>query len=103
MARKEFETLTPQMFYILLSLKEPHYGYEIMQKIEAATHGNLTVGAGTLYALLPKFLEEGYIRTAGEEKRRKLYVLTEDGKKKLKDEVKKLVKMTADYREVFGE
>ena len=35
MARKEFETLTPQMFYILLSLYEPLCGLEIMEKVKA--------------------------------------------------------------------
>ena len=34
MARKEFETLTPQMFYILLSLYEPICGLEIMEKVK---------------------------------------------------------------------
>ena len=35
MARKEFETLTPQMFYILLLLYEPICGLEIMEKVKA--------------------------------------------------------------------
>ena len=29
MARKEFETLTPQMYYILLVLLTPKHGYDI--------------------------------------------------------------------------
>ena len=55
MARKEFETLTPQMFYILLSLYEPICGLEIMEKVNEMTEGDVRVGAGTLYALLPRF------------------------------------------------
>lgn len=34
MARKEFETLTPQMFYILVVLNVPRHGYEIMNEIQ---------------------------------------------------------------------
>ena len=33
MARREFETLTPQMFYILLALYDPLCGLEIMEKV----------------------------------------------------------------------
>ena len=55
MARKEFQTLTEQMFYILLVLRQPHHGYEIMQQIDEITHGRIKVGAGTLYTLLSQF------------------------------------------------
>ncbi len=30
MPRKEFQTLTESMYYVLLCLIEPRYGYEIM-------------------------------------------------------------------------
>ena len=33
MARKRLETLTEQMFYVLLSLREERHGYGIMQAI----------------------------------------------------------------------
>ena len=55
MARKEFETLTPQMFYILLSLYQPRPGYEIMQEVVTITNNEIQIGAGTLYTLLPRF------------------------------------------------
>ena len=72
MARKEFETLTPQMFYILLSLYEPICGLEIMEKVNEMTEGDVRVGAGTLYALLPRFENIGYIQLLKEEKIRML-------------------------------
>ena len=71
MARKEFETLTPQMFYILLSLYEPLCGLEIMEKVNEMTEGDVSVGAGTLYALLPRFENIGYIQLLKEENKRK--------------------------------
>lgn len=48
MARKRLETLTEQMFYVLLSLREERHGYGIMQAITELTAGRVSVGAGTL-------------------------------------------------------
>lgn len=50
MARKEFETLTPQMFYILVVLNVPRHGYEIMNEIMRITNDEIRVGA-ELYIL----------------------------------------------------
>ena len=59
MARKRLETLTEQMFYVLLSLREERHGYGIMQAITELTGGRVSVGAGTLYALLERFEKDG--------------------------------------------
>ena len=83
MARKEFETLTPQMFYILLSLYEPICGLEIMEKVNEMTEGDVRVGAGTLYALLPRFENIGYIQLLKEENKRKIYIINQKGKERL--------------------
>ena len=80
MARKEFETLTPQMFYILLSLYEPLCGLEIMEKVNEMTEGDVSVGAGTLYALLPRFENIGYIQLLKEENKRKRKTWIRKGK-----------------------
>ena len=37
MARKKLETLTEQMFYVLLALREERHGYGIMQAIAELT------------------------------------------------------------------
>ena len=55
MARKKLETLTEQMFYVLLALRQERHGYGIMQAITALTKGRVNIGAGTLYALLERF------------------------------------------------
>ena len=55
MARKEFETLTPQMFYILVVLNVPRHGYEIMNEIIRITNDEKGVGARTLYTNLSRF------------------------------------------------
>ncbi len=103
MPRKEFETLTPQMFYILLSLKKPRHGYEIMQSIQTMTDGQLTVGAGTLYTLLSRFQNDNYIDLIGEENRKKIYLLSPLGEKKLKSEYDKMMIMLKNYTKLFEE
>lgn len=104
MARKEFETLTPQMFYILLSLYEPMCGLEIMEKVNEMTEGDVRVGAGTLYALLPRFENIGYIQLLKEENKRKIYIITQKGKERLELEKEKMQKqvilfMKKDYED----
>ena len=58
MPRAKFQTLTEQMFYILLCLKGECYGIDIFDKISALTGDQVTVGSGTLYNLLEQFLEQ---------------------------------------------
>ena len=57
MPREKFHTLTEQMFYVLLCLKEECYGMDILDKVPAMTKKRVTVGCGTLYNLLEQFLE----------------------------------------------
>lgn len=92
MARREFETLTPQMFYILLVLNQPMHGYDIMNEVSSITNGEVQIGAGTLYTLLPRFEKEGYISLIKEVNKKKIYQLTAIGKKKLLLEKKRMEK-----------
>lgn len=92
MARREFETLTPQMFYILLVLHKPMHGYDIMQEVSRITNNEIQIGAGTLYTLLPRFEKEYYIELVKEENKRKIYQLTPLGKKKLLKEKDRMLK-----------
>ena len=80
MPRVKFQTLTEQMFYILLCLKEECYGMDIMDKVPAMTNGRVVVGSGTLYNLLEQFMEAGMIRETKAEGRKRSYILTEKGK-----------------------
>ena len=65
MAREKFQTLTEQMFYVLLSLRDECCGADIMARIANITHGRVTVGPGTLYNLLESFQETGWIVIIG--------------------------------------
>ena len=103
MARAKFQTLTEQMFYILLCLKEECYGMDIMEKVSARTAGRVSVGPGTLYNLLEQFVEAEMIRETKVEGRRRSYILTEKGQAALEKETRRLQQQLADYMESFGE
>lgn len=103
MARREFETLTPQMFYILLALKIPRHGYEIMNEVSRMTEGEIQIGAGTLYTLLPRFEKEDFIKLIKEEQKKKIYQITELGEWKLKKERKRMLKQIQIMEEIYHE
>lgn len=97
MARKKLETLSEQMYYVLLSLHTgPMHGYRIMQYVGELTEGRVVIGAGTLYALLGRFEEEGFIRLCGTEEGRKSYELTLAGRQALESEFDRLRRQVSD-------
>lgn len=103
MPRAKFQTLTEQMFYILLCLKTECYGIEIFDRISKMTDNRVTVGSGTLYNLLEQFLDEGMIQEVSVVGRRRSYILTETGKEALAKETRRIKLQLADYEKVFDE
>ncbi len=103
MARRKLETLTEQMFYVLLALRRERHGYGVMQAIAALTGGRVNVGAGTLYALLERFEKDGLILLTRTEFNRKYYRLTPQGAKTLEDEYRRIRQQAADMEQVLRE
>ncbi|MBQ8315248.1 MAG: PadR family transcriptional regulator [Lachnospiraceae bacterium] len=103
MPRAKFQTLTEQMFYILLCLKNECYGMDILDRVPSMTNGRVNVGSGTLYNLLEQFLDAGMIRETKVEGRKRSYLLTDYGKEILKKEYDRLCAQTQDYRSIFEE
>ena len=101
-AREKFRTLTEQMFYVLLCLKEECYGLDILDRVPAMTGNRVSVGSGTLYNLLEQFLSEGMIIETKVEGRRRSYILTDKGKEMLDKEYKRIQAQAEDYRRIFG-
>mgnify|MGYP000033098467 CR=1 FL=1 len=101
MAREKFQTLTEQMFYILLCLRQEQCGADIMSQVTALTAGRVSVGPGTLYNLLEQFLQAGYIRETKVEGRKRSYVLTPTGREALEAEARRLRQLTADYERLM--
>ncbi len=102
MAREKFQTLTEQMFYILLSLRTEKFGIDVMTEVGQMTDGRVTVGPGTLYHLLDEFAKAGMIRETKNEGRKRAYILTEEGKETLETEIERLKKQIRDYEEYLG-
>lgn len=102
MARKKLDTLTEQMYYLLLALHEPGHGYAIMERVHTLSRGRLQMGPGTLYTLLGRFESEGLIRLDHAEEKRKIYCLTEEGRHTLRQEYERIRRQAADAEAVFG-
>ena len=102
MAREKFQTLTEQMFYILLCLRTELCGTDIMAQVSTLTKGRVSVGPGTLYNLLESFVQAGYIAETKVEGRKRSYLITEAGQKALEDEYRRLRTLAADYEALTG-
>ncbi len=102
MAREKFQTLTEQMFYILLCLRTELCGTDIMTWVSELTQGRVSVGPGTLYNLLESFVQAGYIAETKVEGRKRSYLITDAGQKALEDEYRRLRTLAADYEAQAG-
>ncbi len=102
MPRAKFQTLTEQMFYILLCLREECYGMDILDQVPSMTQGRVNVGSGTLYNLLEQFCQAGMIRETKVEGRRRSYILTPKGRETLDREYERIRAQAEDYRRWMG-
>ena len=102
MAREKFQTLTEQMFYILLCLRRELCGTDIMAQVSELTQGRVSVGPGTLYNLLESFVQAGYIAETKVEGRRRSYLITQAGQTALEEEYRRLKTLAADYETLTG-
>ena len=81
MPKKALEGMTESMFYTVLALVwGPKCGIEIAAFTEKLTKGRVQLGPGTLYTILSRFLEFGYLREVAVEGRKRTYALTEEGR-----------------------
>ncbi len=101
MAREKFKTLTEQMFYTLICLKEASSGTEILDRVPEMTGGRVSIGSGTLYTLLEQFLSENMIVELAGEGRKRNYIITEKGKEKLQEECLRLENQLSDFAKFF--
>lgn len=88
--------LTETTFYILISLINPLHGYGIMQKVQKLSKGRIRLAPGTLYGALTNLVQTGLIvpeEYGSSNPRRKIYRITETGKKLADYEIKRLQEM----------
>ena len=93
MVRRRFDPepylpLTPPMFQLLVALADgDKHGYAIIKEVERRTAGKVRLSAGTLYALIRRFVNEGLIVECDErpdpaldDERRRYYRLADNGR-----------------------
>jgi DNA-binding PadR family transcriptional regulator len=95
MKRNKHIPLTETVYYILLALFEPAHGYLIMQKVEGLSQGDVRMAAGTLYGAIENLLKWRFIEPVqSEDKRRKVYVITEKGRQILQLDYQRMKHIT---------
>lgn len=73
--------------YVILRLlaEKPRHGYEIIKELEGRFGGAYAPSPGTVYPTLTMLEDLGYARAMPEEGGRKIYEITEEGRKHLQD------------------
>lgn len=97
--------LTEAVYYILLSLITPRHGYGIIQNVETLSGGRVRLAAGTLYGAINTLLEKNWISALPGEKdsRKKEYIITDDGRLALADELKRLQELLDNGNRIMEE
>jgi DNA-binding PadR family transcriptional regulator len=92
--RNKLLPLTETTFYILLALRRPGHGYQIMQTVEALSGGGVRIAAGTMYGALENLSKQKLIvAIPSEDPRRKTYQITEYGSEILELDLGRLKQM----------
>lgn len=88
---EKFLPLTETTYYILIALLEEGHGYHIMQKVEELSNNRVRIAAGTMYGAIENLLRQNLISSVpSDDKRRKVYKITEEGRDVLKLESNRL-------------
>ncbi len=96
MAREQFQSLSEQMYYMLLALWDTQCGADISRQVTRLSQGRIRIGPGTLYTLLARFEEQKMIRETENVGRRRYYVITEKGKEMMREEYIRLQNLIRD-------
>lgn len=104
MARQPLKSLTESMFYVLLALwRQERCGTEIAAYVRELTEGRVTLGPGTLYAILGKFQEEKLIKETWSQGRMRVYRVTESGRELFRRELQNMRRCVDDGQREMGE
>ena len=84
---------------------ENMYGYQMIKKLKIKSENVFEFQEGTLYPILHKLEEKGWITSYWDEvagKKRKYYAITEDGKKHLKSKKEEWQLFSTNVNKVIG-
>jgi DNA-binding PadR family transcriptional regulator len=98
--------LTTPMFHVLIALADgDKHGYAIIKEVERRTGGQVRLSAGTLYALIRRFVDEGLIEEIDErpdpaldDQRRRYYRLSKAGRRVALAEASRMETLVAQAR-----
>lgn len=91
-----FLPLSPAVLHILLALaSEDRHGYGIILEVKRLSAGRYKLGPGTLYGNLQKLTDQGLVEEipcpeGEDDRRRRYYRLSDDGRRLLSEEVSRL-------------
>jgi DNA-binding PadR family transcriptional regulator len=99
--------LTPAMFQVLIALADGEkHGYAIIKEVARRTGGKVRLRAGTLYAAIKRFVNDGLIEETAErpdpaldDERRRYYRLTDHGRAVAVAEAERLDETLAQARD----
>jgi len=92
--RNKLLPLTETTFYILLALRIPGHGYQIMQTVEDLSNGEVRIAAGTMYGALENLSKQKLIMAMpSDDPRRKMYQITSSGAEILELDIRRLRQM----------
>lgn len=104
MARQPLKSLTESMFYVLLALwRQERCGTEIAAYVRQLTEDRVTLGPGTLYAILGKFQEEALIKETWSQGRMRVYRITDAGREVFRRELQNMRRCVEDGQRELGE
>lgn len=99
-------TTTVIILNLLHELGRPVHGYELIRELEARSQGYFQFKEGLIYPRLHEMERDGLLRAEweGEEgsRRRKLYTITDAGRRQLADELARWQTFTAQVDALLG-
>jgi DNA-binding PadR family transcriptional regulator len=89
--------------YVILNLlkDKPSHGYEIIRAMEELFHGFYTPSAGSVYPTLQMLDDIGYV-SVSEHDGKKVYTITEEGKKFLQEQQEMIEKIECQMKDWWG-
>lgn len=91
-----------KMIVLKIISERPIHGYDIIHEIEAKTRGHWVPSPGSVYPALEFLESKGYV-SMEEADRKKVYTITEEGKKALDYIDEKRKELIDDMKTLFGD
>ncbi len=91
-----------KMIVLKMISEKPIHGYDIIQEIEAKSRGHWVPSPGSVYPVLDYLESKGYI-SMEESDRKKVYTITDKGRKALDDIDARRKELFDEMRTLFGD